>query len=89
MLATDGGAANNMGMLGWIIATTDGIYLAAGSGPVFVFAPCSHSLHFGSTVFLCMGLSWLDSTIKIFPQICTGKVQCCTTFQMGCYHLRL
>lgn len=42
MLVTDGGAADNMGTFGWIIGTTTGFRLAAGSGPVFGFDPCSY-----------------------------------------------
>ncbi len=42
LLVTDGGAANQMGTFGWIIGTTSGTRLAAGSGPVFGYDPRSY-----------------------------------------------
>ncbi len=42
LLVTDGGAADDMGTFGWVIGTTSGIRLAAGSGPVFGFDPRSY-----------------------------------------------
>ena len=43
LLVTDGGAAGDMGTFGWVIGTTSGTRLAAGSGPVFGFDPRSYS----------------------------------------------
>jgi hypothetical protein len=42
LLVNDGGAAKNMATFGWIIGTTSGTRLAAGSGPVFGFDPRSY-----------------------------------------------
>jgi hypothetical protein len=42
MLVTDDGASKNMGTFGWILGTTEGLGLAAGSSPVFGFDPHSY-----------------------------------------------
>jgi exonuclease III len=42
LLVTDGGANDAMGTFGWVIGTTSGTRLAAGSGPVFGFDPRSY-----------------------------------------------
>jgi hypothetical protein len=69
MLATDGGVASNMGTFGWIIGTTDGLPLAAGSGPVFRFDPHSYQ---AETYGCCSGMTFVQLAFQLCCLPCMG-----------------
>jgi hypothetical protein len=81
LLVTDGGAVDNMGTFGWIIGTTSGTRLAAGSGPVFGFDPrsyraetygCRAGMTFVQLVFqFCRQTRPSEETYYFFPEIGT------------------
>jgi hypothetical protein len=72
LLVTDGGAADNMGTFGWIIGTTSGTHLAAGSDPVFGFDPRSYR---AETYGCRAGMTFVQLVFQFCRRTMTGTLE--------------